>query len=78
MAGAGADPLAPYPDLIDLCHARGWRTHLDWGADGWVLDVFEKGALIARGVSTESPPLCFIQLAARAAASLGRAGKARP
>lgn len=74
----GASPLSPYPELLDFCRDRGWRSYLDWGADGWVLDIRENGALIARSVSTEAAPRCFMQLAARAAASLGRAGKARP
>jgi hypothetical protein len=69
------DPLSPYPELIDLCHAQGYRVHLDWGRDGWTLDVFEGGGLIARSTSTKAPPACFRELAANAAAGLSRAGK---
>lgn len=74
---ARADPLSPYPELIDLCVDKRYRVHLDWGAEGWTLDVFEHGDLIARGTSTRPVPECFRELAANAAAGLSRAGKAK-
>ena len=77
MSGPGAH-LSPYPELIDLCAQRGYRVHLDWGKEGWTLDLFEDGDLIARGTSTGKPPGCFRQMAADAAAGLARSGRANP
>ena len=68
--------LSPYPELIDLCDVRGYRVHLDWGKDGWTLDIFEDGDLIGRGISSGKPPGCFPELAANAAAGLARSGRA--
>jgi hypothetical protein len=72
-----SDPFAPYPDLMDLCALRGWRVHLDWGKDGWTLDVFDNGDLIARGTSDKAPPHCYGELAAKCAAALAQSGRAR-
>jgi hypothetical protein len=75
--GTLTDPLAPYPELIDYCNTSGFRTHLDIGREGWTLDVFENKELIARATSTRKVPACFRELAANAAASLSRSGKAK-
>lgn len=74
---ARASNLSPYPELIDLCHARDYRVHLEHGKKGWVLSVFEDGDLIARGTSSNVPPHCFPELGARAAAGLHQSGKGR-
>lgn len=78
MARPGAHSLSPYPELLELCAVRGWRVHLDWGREGWTLDVFEAGDLIGRATSAGGPPGVFRELAANAAASLSRSGRVKP
>lgn len=78
MGRRDRNPLAPYEDLIDLCRAREFRVHLDVGREGWTLDIFEAGELIARGTSTQAPPGAWRECAAHALAGLSRSGKAKP
>jgi hypothetical protein len=71
-------PLSPYEDLLELCAKRSYVVQLDWGQEGWTLDIFAADVLVARGTSTKDPPDAWRECAAHAAAGLSRSGRAKP